>query len=154
MTIRLKGDDATALVGGASLWLFIVIAFLEYRMKVYEAVMREFVGRIHVLRQDFCNGESDSRIFLHGNSGSVSADSRPGCTKIFVRSWLGACTHVPLSVIPVAIIIVLEGIIAGLDGSGFSGLVLVGTLAQALGTTRQYFRTRYAGIDWFRVERR
>lgn len=43
-------------------------------------------------------------------------------------------SHVPLSTVPVAIIVVLVGIIAGLDGSGFSGLVLVGTLAQALGT--------------------
>ncbi|MCL6443467.1 MAG: polysaccharide deacetylase family protein, partial [Alicyclobacillus sp.] len=42
--------------------------------------------------------------------------------------------HVPLSAVPVAIIVVLVGVIAGLDGSGFSGLVLVGTLALALGT--------------------
>jgi hypothetical protein len=41
---------------------------------------------------------------------------------------------VPLSRIPVAIVQAIVGGITGLDGSGFSGLPLVGTLAQALGS--------------------
>ncbi len=134
VTIGLKGDDATALVGGASLLLFIVIAFLEYRMKAYEAVMKKLQEGFTFSINIFAPVIPIAGFFFMGSpevSPQILGQGAPGYLFDLGKAL---AAHVPLSVIPVAIIVVLVGIIAGLDGSGFSGLVLVGTLAQALGT--------------------
>ena len=54
-----------------------------------------------------------------------------------LRSGQALANTVPLSAIPVAIVQGVVGGITGLDGSGFSGLPLMGTLAQALGGPTQ-----------------
>jgi hypothetical protein len=130
----LKGGDATALIGGVSLLLFIVIAFLEYGMKSYEAVMRFIQEGFTFSMKIFAPVIPIAGFFFMGSpdvSPLILGKGAPGYLFDLGRAL---SAHVPLSAIPVAIIVVLVGVIAGLDGSGFSGLVLVGTLAQALGT--------------------
>ncbi|AEJ42807.1 conserved hypothetical protein [Alicyclobacillus acidocaldarius subsp. acidocaldarius Tc-4-1] len=74
-----------------------------------------------------------SGFFLMGSPEVSPEILGPGAPGFLFDLGRALIHHVPLSVAPVAIMIVLVGVIAGLDGSGFSGLVLVGTLAQALG---------------------
>jgi hypothetical protein len=114
--------------------LFIVIAFLEYRMKAYEAVMKNLQEGFTFSIKIFAPVIPIAGFFFMGSpevSPQILGQGAPGYLFDLGKAL---AAHVPLSVIPVAIIVVLVGIIAGLDGSGFSGLVLVGTLAQALGT--------------------
>jgi hypothetical protein len=130
----LKGGDATAFIGGISMLLFIAIAFLEYGMKAYASVMKFLQDGFVFSIKIFAPVIPIAGFFFMGSpeiSPQILGQGAPGYLFDLGRAL---SAHVPLSAIPVAIIVVLVGIIAGLDGSGFSGLVLVGTLAQALGT--------------------
>ncbi|GLG01923.1 transporter [Alicyclobacillus hesperidum subsp. aegles] len=132
--LPLRGGDATAFIGGVALLLFLAIAILEYGLKAPAAVMTflqdGFIFSIRV----FAPVIPIAGFFFMGSpdvSPQILGNGAPG---FLLDLGKALAAHVPLSVAPVAIIIVLVGVIAGLDGSGFSGLVLVGTLAQALGT--------------------
>lgn len=130
----LKGGDATALIGGVSMLLFVVIAFLEYGMKSYDAVMRYLQEGFTFSMKIFAPVIPIAGFFFMGSPDISPQILGKGAPGYLFDLGKALAAHVPLSAIPVAIIVVLVGIIAGLDGSGFSGLVLVGTLAQALGT--------------------
>jgi hypothetical protein len=132
--LQLRGGDATALVGGVSLLLFLSISFLEYGMKAYEHVMTFLQAGFIFSIKIFAPVIPIAGFFFMGSpeiSPKILGEGAPGYL-FDLGTFLAA--HVPLSAAPVALIVVLVGVIAGLDGSGFSGLVLVGTLAQALGT--------------------
>jgi len=53
---------------------------------------------------------------------------------------------VPLTRIPVAVLQFIIGVITGLDGSGFSGLPLVGSLAQTFSTAAQVNKATLASL--------
>jgi hypothetical protein len=134
ITLKLRGGDATALIGGVSLLLFLTIAFLEYGIKAYEPVMTYLQSGFIFSIKIFAPVIPIAGFFFMGSpdvSPQILGNGAPG---YLLDLGKALAAHVPLSAAPVAIIVVLVGIIAGLDGSGFSGLVLVGTLAQALGT--------------------
>lgn len=134
ITLGLKGGDATALIGGVSLLLFIIIAFLEYGMKSYDAVMKFTQDGFTFSMKIFAPVIPIAGFFFMGSPDIAPQILGKGAPGYLFDLGKVLAVHVPLSAIPVAIIVVVVGIISGLDGSGFSGLVLVGTLAQALGT--------------------
>ena len=76
----------------------------------------------------------DCWILLYGIPGiapKILGEGAPG----FLFDLGNAFANImPLSKIPVALGVLITGVITGLDGSGFSGLPLVGSLANALGT--------------------
>jgi hypothetical protein len=134
ITLGLKGDDATALIGGVSFLLFIVIAFLEYRHQAHQVVMTYVQEGFTFSMKIFAPVIPIAGFFFMGSPDVAPQILGKGAPGYLFDLGKALAAHVPLSMATVAIIIVLVGIIAGLDGSGFSGLVLVGTLAQALGT--------------------
>jgi hypothetical protein len=71
--------------------------------------------------------------FFMGSPGTAKAIFGEGAKGLLFDLGQALANTVPLSRIPVAIVQAVVGGITGLDGSGFSGLPLVGTLAQALG---------------------
>lgn len=134
ITMGLKGDDATALIGGVSLLLFVVIAFLEHRQRAHVVVMKHVQDGFTFSMKIFAPVIPIAGFFFMGSPDVAPQILGKGAPGYLFDLGKALAAHVPLSTVTVAIIVVLVGIIAGLDGSGFSGLVLVGTLAQALGT--------------------
>ncbi|MCL6516972.1 hypothetical protein [Alicyclobacillus sp.] len=134
IALGLRGGDATALIGGVSLLLFLIIAFLEHGLTAYEAVMRYLQAGFTFSIRIFAPVIPIAGFFFMGSPDVAPQILGKGAPGYLFDLGKALAAHVPLSAVPVAIIVVLVGVIAGLDGSGFSGLVLVGTLAQALGT--------------------
>lgn len=141
LTIRLelRGGDATALVGGVGLMLLILIAFAEYgrraHVEIMNALQEGFVFAIKI----FAPVIPIAGFFFLGSPEIAQQILGAGAPGLLFDLGKALSTVVPLSAVPVAIIIVLIGVISGLDGSGFSGLVMIGTLASALGAP--------AGVD-------
>jgi len=71
--------------------------------------------------------------FFMGSPGTAKAIFGDGAKGLLFDLGQALANAVPLSAVPIAVIQAVVGGITGLDGSGFSGLPLVGTLAQALG---------------------
>ncbi|WP_067619986.1 hypothetical protein [Alicyclobacillus acidiphilus] len=134
ISLPLRGDDATAFIGGVASLLFLAIAVLEYGWQAPSAVMRFLTDGFVFSIRVFAPVIPIAGFFFMGSPDVAPQILGTGAPGFLLDLGKALSAHVPLSVTPVAIIIVLVGVIAGLDGSGFSGLVLVGTLAQALGT--------------------
>ncbi|MBX6353806.1 MAG: hypothetical protein IRZ10_10785 [Thermoflavifilum sp.] len=134
IALGLKGGDATALIGGVSLLLLIGLAFLRYRLQAYAPVMRHLQSGYTFSIRIFAPVIPIAGFFFMGSPDVAPQILGKGAPGYLFDLGHALAAHVPLSALPVAVIVVLVGVIAGLDGSGFSGLVLVGTLAQALGT--------------------
>jgi hypothetical protein len=71
--------------------------------------------------------------FFMGSPDTAKAIFGPNGKGLLFDLGQALATSVPLSPVPIAVIQAIVGGITGLDGSGFSGLPLVGSLAQALG---------------------
>jgi hypothetical protein len=71
--------------------------------------------------------------FFMGAPGTAKAVFGEGARGLLFDLGQALANVVPLSRVPVAIVQATVGGITGIDGSGFAGLPLMGTLAQALG---------------------
>ncbi|SIS81127.1 hypothetical protein [Alicyclobacillus vulcanalis] len=131
--LPLRGGDATALMGGVALLVLCVVAFAEYGRDAAHEVMSFVQEGFAFSARVFGPVIPIAGFFLLGSPEVAPQILGPGAPGFLFDLGRALAHHVPLSVAPVAALIVLVGVIAGLDGSGFSGLVLVGTLAQALG---------------------
>lgn len=134
----LKGGDATALLGGTAVFLIILIDLMNYGKdsfdKVCENIIDGFVfgikifGAIIPIAAFFYMGEVDP---LTSVFGPVLAKGSGG---LLSDIGIAISNSVPLNKVAVAGIQTLVGAITGLDGSGFSGISLVGSLASVFGT--------------------
>ena len=137
--MKLRGGDATALVGGVGLLLLILIAIGEYRMNAHKEIMEALQAGFVFAIKIFAPVIPIAAFFFLGSPEVAPQILGEGAPGLLFDLGQALSTVVPLSAVPVAVIIVTIGIISGLDGSGFSGLVMVGTLSQALGVP--------AGVD-------
>ncbi|MBZ4654319.1 MAG: hypothetical protein JG781_1660 [Peptococcaceae bacterium] len=134
LTLDLKGGDATALIGGTALVLMSLIAAIEFKgealEKVTDFVRDGFMFGIKVFAPVIVIGA----FFFLGSEGTAKAILGKEATGLLTDIGLFLSQNTPLSAAPVAFIQLLIGGITGLDGSGFSGLPLVGGLAQTFST--------------------
>lgn len=134
----LKGGDATALLGGTAVFLIILIDLMNYGKdsfdKVCENIIEGFVfgikifGAIIPIAAFFYMGEVDP---LTSVFGPVLAKGSGG---LLSDIGIAISNSVPLNKVAVAGIQTVVGAITGLDGSGFSGISLVGSLASVFGS--------------------
>jgi len=162
LTLKLRGGDATALLGGTVGLIMIFVALGGYGKegfaKLTEHTRSGFMFGIKIFAPVFLIAS----FFFMGSPGTAKAIFGEGAKGLLFDLGQALASLVPLSRIPVAFIQAVVGGITGLDGSGFSGLPLVGTLAQALGkpthldvptlsALRQYFAVAVGGgtiIPW------
>ncbi|QNB47516.1 hypothetical protein BR63_15230 [Thermanaerosceptrum fracticalcis] len=134
LTLDLKGGDATALIGGTALVLMSLIAAIEFKgealEKVTDFVRDGFMFGIKVFAPVIVIGA----FFFLGSEGTAKAILGKEATGLLTDIGLFLSQNTPLSAAPVAFIQLIIGGITGLDGSGFSGLPLVGGLAQTFST--------------------
>lgn len=136
---KLKGGDATALVGGTAASIMVVAAVSQFGMesleKITDYIRDGFMFGIKIFAPVVIIGG-----FFFLGSGEILpkiiGETRFTLTEHGLLGDIGTAIAgiVPLSRIPVAIIQLLIGAITGLDGSGFSGLPLMGSLAKTFGT--------------------
>jgi len=133
LTFKLRGGDATALLGGTVGLIMVIVGFGVYGKEGFEKLSIHaragFMFGVRIFAPVFLIAS----FFFMGSPGTAKAIFGEGAKGLLFDLGQALANTVPLSKIPVAIVQAIVGGLTGLDGSGFSGLPLVGTLAQALG---------------------
>jgi hypothetical protein len=133
LAFKLRGGDATALLGGTVGIIMVFVALGAYGKegfdKLSEHTRAGFMFGVKIFAPVFLIAS----FFFMGSPGTAKAIFGEGAKGLLFDLGQALANTVPLSRIPIAVIQAIVGGITGLDGSGFSGLPLVGTLAQALG---------------------
>jgi TRAP-type C4-dicarboxylate transport system permease large subunit len=133
LVFKLRGGDATALLGGTVGLIMVIVGFGVYGKEGFEKLSTHsragFMFGVRIFAPVFLIAS----FFFMGSPGTAKAIFGEGAKGLLFDLGQALANAVPLSRVPVAIVQAVVGGITGLDGSGFSGLPLVGTLAQALG---------------------
>ncbi|MEW8957360.1 MAG: hypothetical protein AB2369_12595 [Clostridium sp.] len=133
ISYNLQGGDATALVGGTALMILSIVALIAYRDKVWEKVTSNIVDGLMFGFKIFGVIIPVAAFFYMGDSAitKVFGEILPLTSKGIVND-LGAYLAylVPVNKAVSAITLTGVGAITGLDGSGFSGIPLVGSIAR------------------------
>jgi len=129
----LQGGDATALIGGTAVVILILISILTYRNKALEQITEHLVEGLKFGFQIFGPIIPIAAFFYLGGEGftSVIGDYLPaGSNDIVNDLGLALANVVPVNETVASITLTSVGAITGLDGSGFSGLSLAGSVAR------------------------
>jgi hypothetical protein len=133
LVFKLRGGDATALLGGTVGLIMVIVAFGVYGKEAFEKITDHaragFMFGIRIFAPVFLV----ANFFFMGSPGPAKAIFGEGARGLLLDLGQAMANAVALHRIPVAIVQAIVGGITGLDGTGFDGLPLVGTLAQALG---------------------
>ncbi|MBB6214101.1 hypothetical protein HNQ80_000170 [Anaerosolibacter carboniphilus] len=128
---QLRGGDATALVGGTAILIMSFTAIIQHNFissfeKITDYIRDGFGFGIKVFAPVIIIGA----FFFLGSEGTAKEILGENATGLLSDMGLYLADRIQLSKLPVAVIQMVIGGITGLDGSGFSGLPLVGALAQ------------------------
>ncbi|MBW3110593.1 MULTISPECIES: hypothetical protein [Bacillaceae] len=128
----LQGGDATALIGGTSIVILLLISLAAYKGKGLEKTTSFMIDGFQFGFKVFGPVIPIAAFFYLGDSGfqTIIGDFLPSTSHGIVND-LGAslAAAVPLSKAVGAITLTSVGAITGLDGSGFSGISLAGSVA-------------------------
>ncbi|CAN7473321.1 hypothetical protein [Rossellomorea sp. LjRoot5] len=128
----LQGGDATALIGGTSIIILLLISLAAYKGKGLEKTTSFMIDGFQFGFKVFGPVIPIAAFFYLGDSGfqTIIGDFLPSTSHGIVND-LGAslAAAVPLSKAVGAITLTTVGAITGLDGSGFSGISLAGSVA-------------------------
>lgn len=131
--LKLTGGDATALVGGTALIITLCITLLNFKMtdaleKVVEYIKDGFGFGIKVFAPVIIIGG----FFFLGNEGIAKNILGDGATGLLNDISLAISSQIGVTKLSAVATQALVAITTGLDGSGFSGLPIVGALAYSL----------------------
>jgi hypothetical protein len=133
LAFKIRGGDATALLGGTVALIMVILGIGVYGSeglsKLTDHGRAGFTFGVKIFAPVFFIAS----FFFMGSPGTAKAIFGEGARGLLFDLGQALGNAVPLSRIPVAIVQSAVGAITGLDGSGFSGLPLTGALAQALG---------------------
>lgn len=128
---ELRGGDSTALIGGTAVIIMSVVAVIEHKFsdsfeKVTDYIRDGFTFGIKIFAPVVVIGA----FFFLGSEGMAKEVLGSNATGLLTDIGSYLAQKAPLSKFPVVLIQAFVGAIIGLDGSGFAGLPLVGSLAQ------------------------
>ena len=136
--LNLKGGDATALLGGTALLLIVIINAMNHKKDCLDSVCNNVVDGFVFGIKIFGAIIPIAAFFYMGEVApitSVLGDVLPaGSQGLLSDMGIALSQAVPLNKLAVASIQTVVGSITGLDGSGFSGISLAGSLASVFGT--------------------
>ena len=133
LAFKLRGGDATALLGGTVALIMVIVGFGVYGKEGFGKLTSHARGGFMFGVRIFAPVFLIASFFFMGAPGTAKAVFGEGARGLLFDLGQALAQAVPLSRIPVAMVQAVVGGITGLDGSGFAGLPLMGTLAQALG---------------------
>jgi hypothetical protein len=131
---RLRGGEATAVIGGVTLLLTALFTLLAHGTDSLDLITDHFVKGFSFGMKIFTPVIIMASFFYLGSpeiARQVFGDKAPGLLFDLASSLSGL---LPLNRVTVGILETTIGGIVGLSGSGFSGLPLTGTLAAAFGS--------------------
>lgn len=133
LAFDLKGGDATSMVSGTAMLLMCIGALLGFGKdsleKVTGYVTDGFLFAIRIFAPVIIIGA----FFFLGGEG-ITAIMGQGFSHGIMNDWAMWLAHnAPLNKYMAALIQMVVGSLTGLDGSGFSGLPLTGSLARTFG---------------------
>ena len=136
LIFNIVGGDATALVTGTCLILTVLFTICGSGLgkgleDLVDYVKEGFIFAVKI----FAPVIVIASFFFLGSQGFAETVLGEGAPAILNDISLVISAHVPMNKAFVAIIEVVIGVITGLDGSGFSGLPLVGSIAATFGAT-------------------
>jgi hypothetical protein len=129
----LRGGDATALVGGTALLILIAATMLAHKQKGLEQVTNHLIQGFQFGFKVFGPVIPIAAFFYMGDSGflKVFGEVLPSGSHGIVNDLgVALAQTIPISKEVAALTVSAVGVITGLDGSGFSGITLAGSLAQ------------------------
>ncbi|GBG09383.1 hypothetical protein PAT3040_04027 [Paenibacillus agaridevorans] len=134
--LNLQGGDATALIGGTSILIMLVITMLAHRGKGLEKTTGYLIEGFVFGFRVFGPVIPIAAFFYLGDAGffSLFGEKLPEASAGIVNDLgVALAAEVPLNGTIGAITLTVVGAITGLDGSGFSGISLAGSVAALFG---------------------
>lgn len=131
ISFKINGGDATALVAGTALILTCVITILDKGLgEALETATDHIKEGFKFAIKIFAPVVVIAAFFFMGSEGFAQKVLGPDATGLLNDIGLWLSSHIPLSKLTMVLSETSVGVITGLDGSGFSGLPLVGSIAQ------------------------
>ncbi len=131
--LDLQGGDATALVGGTAVFILVVVTLLAHRNKGLEQVASYLIDGLTFGFKVFGPVIPIAAFFYLGDSAFAELFGKvlPAASQGIVNDLGVALAHnVPLNGAVGAVTATITGAITGLDGSGFSGISLAGSIGK------------------------
>lgn len=133
VVLKLQGGDATALVGGTAIVILILTTMLHHKEERLEKITEYFIHGFQFGFKVFGPVIPIAAFFYLGDAGitKIIGEILPeGSTGIVNDLGVALASVVPLNAPIGAITLTIVGAITGLDGSGFSGISLAGSIAK------------------------
>lgn len=131
--LKLQGGDATALVGGTAVLILGAITLIAHRNRGLEKMTSYLIEGLMFGFKVFGPVIPIAAFFYLGDAAfaELFGTVLPSASHGIVNDLGVALAHVvPLNGAAGAVTLTITGIITGLDGSGFSGISLAGSVAQ------------------------
>jgi hypothetical protein len=135
--LRLQGGDATALVGGTAIFILILISIFAHKQESFSEITNYLIEGFQFGFKVFGPVIPIAAFFYLGDAGFIKiiGEHLPKLSQGIVNDLGIALAHVvPLSDGVGAVTLAIVGAITGLDGSGFSGISLTGSVAHLFAT--------------------
>lgn len=135
--LNLQGGDATALIGGTSIIILLFITLVSHKNKGLEKSTEYLIEGFQFGFKVFGPVIPIAAFFYLGDAGftKIIGDFLPkGSQGIVNDLGIALANIVPLSKAVGAVTLTTVGAITGLDGSGFSGISLAGSVANLFAT--------------------
>ncbi|MFD2443113.1 hypothetical protein ACFSO7_03860 [Bacillus sp. CGMCC 1.16607] len=133
----LQGGDATALIGGTSIFILALITMITHKSKGLEKTTSYLIEGFQFGFKVFGPVIPIAAFFYLGDAGfnTIVGEYLPKASQGIVNDLgIALANVVPLNQEVAAITLTSVGAITGLDGSGFSGISLAGSVAQLFST--------------------
>lgn len=133
---HLQGGDATALVGGTSVFILLLLCITAYKKKGLEQSTNYFIKGFQFGFKVFGPVIPIAAFFYLGDSGffTIIGNHLPETSHGIVNDLgVGLAALVPLTKEIAVFTLMSVGALTGLDGSGFSGISLVGSIGGLFG---------------------
>lgn len=134
---KLQGGDATALIGGTAIFILSLVSIIVYKENSLEKITDNLVKGLQFGFKIFGVVIPIAAFFYLGDSAFTDIFGKilPQGSQGIVND-LGAAlaSTVPINSIVSASTLTVVGAITGLDGSGFSGISLVGSISKIFST--------------------
>jgi hypothetical protein len=130
---KLQGGDATALIGGTSLFILILVSIFTYKKDGLDRITSHLIEGLQFGFKIFGPVIPIAAFFYLGDSAfnSIFGEVLPKTSHGLVNDLgVALANTVPLNSAVAATTSTVVGAITGLDGSGFSGISLAGSIAK------------------------
>jgi len=131
--MAIQGGSATALLGGTAVVLLLISSFISKGNKAIEDIVSHIREGFYFAIKIFAPVIPIAAFFLMGHPAHAETVLGEGAPGFLFDLGSALAQHIDGNPITLVVGMVLISLLAGMDGSGFSGLPLIGALSSGLG---------------------